>query len=84
MSNPVVSTSNGQASALAQQILYNNVIAGANGPVLQIDQKKVPDFHGKKDKDSMTVLAWCQCMDAVVNYSQGAVNGSHCSFRCKV
>ena len=37
--------------------------ARTNGPVLQINHKKVPVFHGKKDKDSMTVLAWCHCMD---------------------
>ena len=57
MSNPAVLTRNRHAAAQAQQILANNVIAGANGPVLWMDQKKVAVFNGEKDKDSMTVLA---------------------------
>ena len=71
MSNLTASTSNSHgaaaaataATAAAHQILP--VIAGANGPVLQIDHKKVTFSHGEKDKDSMNVLTWCTRMDAM-------------------
>ena len=32
---------------------------------MQIDQKKVPVFHGEKDKDTITVLAWCHRIDGM-------------------
>ena len=38
------------------------VAAGAHVPVMLIDQKKVPVFHGEKDKDSLNVIAWCACI----------------------
>ena len=36
------------------------MVAGAHGPVMQIDQKKVPVYHGEKDKDTISIIAWCQ------------------------
>ena len=67
MSNPTASTSNGNAAhaaaaaaaaAAAHQIMP--VAVNPANPVIQIDQKKVPVFYGEKDKDSLTVLNWCQ------------------------
>lgn len=75
MSNPAVSTSNGYAAVQVQQVVANNVIAGTIGPVQQVNQKKVPVFHGETGKDSMTVLARCQCMD-VTRTSWGDVKDS--------
>ena len=31
---------------------------------MQIDQK-VPVFHGEKDKDTITVIAWCHLIDSM-------------------
>ena len=42
---------------------------------MQIDQKKVPVFHGEKDKDTITVLAWCHRIDGMkdaLGWSDGA------------
>ena len=27
--------------------------------------KKVPVFHGERDKDKLTVIRWCNCMDGL-------------------
>ena len=39
------------------------VAAAAQNPVMQIDQKKVPVFHAKPDKDYLTVIHWCARID---------------------
>ena len=46
-----------------------------HGLVRQIDQKKVPVFHGEKDKDTLTMIAWCARMDTMktsLNWSNEA------------
>ena len=66
MNNPAALTSKRNAAAAHQQ--PNNAAAQvitAHGPVLQIDQKKVPVFHGEKDKVTMTVIAWCTRMEVM-------------------
>ena len=41
------------------------VVAGAHRPVVQIDRKKVPVFHGEKDKDTISIIAWCQRIEGM-------------------
>ena len=41
------------------------VVAGAHGPVMQLDQKEILVFHGEKDKDTITVIAWCHRIDGM-------------------
>ena len=72
MNNPAALPSKRNAAAAhqqrQQQIMANNAAAQvitAHGPVLQIDQKKVPVFHGEKDKVTMTVIAWCTRMEVM-------------------
>ena len=50
-----------QTSPLQQR----RCLIAQHGLVMQFDQKKVPVFHREKDKGTMTVLAWCACMDAM-------------------
>ena len=54
--NPIPGTSGG-AGAIA------SVAAAAQNPVMQIDQRKIPVFHSKKDKDSLTIFDWCDRVD---------------------
>ena len=32
---------------------------------MQLDQKKVPVFHGEKDKDTLNILGWCARIDGM-------------------
>ena len=41
------------------------IAAAAQNPVMQIDQKKVPVFHAKPDKDSLTVIHWGARIDGM-------------------
>ena len=41
------------------------VAAAAQNPMMQIDQKKVPVFHGEPDKDSLTIVHWCARIDGL-------------------
>ena len=54
--NPIPGTSGGG-------IAVAPVAAAAQNPVMQIDQRKVPVFHAKKDKESLTVFDWCDRID---------------------
>ena len=56
--NPIPGTSGGG-------IAIAPVAAAAQNPVMQIDQKKVPVFHAEADKDLMTVVNWCACIDGM-------------------
>lgn len=62
MSRPATpSTSNGNATGAAALA----PVVAPQGPVMQINHKKVPIFHGEKDKDTLTVIGWCNRIDAM-------------------
>lgn len=61
----VPSTSGHGAAAGGAAVQMAPVAAGPHGPVMQIYQKKVPVFQGKKDKDTLTILGWCNCIDGL-------------------
>ena len=56
--NPIP-VSSGGAAAVAP------IAAVAQNPVMQINQRKVPLFHAEKDKDSLTILDWCDRIDGM-------------------
>ena len=43
----------------------NRQIATQAGPVIQLDQKKVPVFHGEPSKDTLTVQEWAKRIDGM-------------------
>ena len=43
---------------------------------MQIEQKKVPVFHVEKEKDTLTVIVWCNHIKAMKN-SLGVVRQCH-------
>ena len=56
--NPIPGTSGGGLNVA-------RVAAAGQNPVMQIDQRKVPVFHAEKDKDSLTIFDWCECIDGM-------------------
>ena len=59
----LISGTSGRAAAIAP------VAATAQNPVMQIHQRKVPLFHAKKDKDSLTIFDWCDLIDGMKDAS---------------
>ena len=66
MPNPIPGTSGGAATfAPVAAANIAPVAAAAQKPVMQIKQRKVPVFHAQKDKDSLTILDWCDRIDGM-------------------
>ena len=67
MSRPVTpnSTSKGAAGTSAGAAALAPVAAGLHGPVMLFNQKKNPVFHVEKDKDTLTLIGWCNCLDGM-------------------
>ena len=57
-------TPGGSGGAAAAQILAP-VNVGQGGPIIQIDQKKVPIFHGEPGKDGIEVREWTRRIDSM-------------------
>ena len=56
--NPIPGISGGAAA-------LTPVAAASQNPVIQINQRKVPVFHAKKDKDSLNIFSWCDRIDGM-------------------
>ena len=46
---------------------------------MQIDKKKVPVFHGEKDKNTLTIKAWWACIDAMKMSLNWSIKHAFCN-----